>query len=444
MTSVTFPLRSFLVLSLTAPGAWGRQEDPSDESPTGLIPLRDYGGELGERAFLLGELGGRRADLAERGISCNAWWTQTFQSIVDGGRREDEAYGGKFETTWLVDLDRMGLVPGGLVSIRTESRYGESVNGDAGTLLPVNDVMYFPLTDLDEDLLLAVTELKYTQFLSPELGVFAGKLVTLGTDYNEFAGGRGDTQFLTHTFLGASVTALANPYSALGTGVFWSPDPDLTVAGTLYTIEDASTTSGFDELDEGLDATLTVRTQHELGGRPGGQQSMFQYSFDGNFLDLSGQLIDQGQLAIPKESDSWVAGLNLWQYLSVEDAAHARVDVTNGRTDLEGLGFFARLATSDADTNPIGFVASGGLGGRGAFEGRERDTWGVGFGYGDMRANLFTSAAPIDESAHRFEAYYSFALTPALELTLDYQVADPLLSAPDTAHIVGLRLRTAF
>lgn len=50
----------------------------------------------------------------------------------------------------------------------------------------------------------------------------------------------------------------------------------------------------------------------------------------------------------------------------------------------------------------------------------------------------------IDESVHRFEAYDSFALTPAVELTLDYQVADLLPSAPDTAHIVGLRLRTAF
>ena len=414
-----------------------------EEESVGIVPLREYGGELAERPVLLGDSDRWRTRLGEQGISFHAYLTQIFQSVMDGGLDEEDAYGGKFETYFLFDLDRMGVLPGAMVSLRTESRYGESVNREAGTILPVNDVMFFPLTDLDEDLFIAITELKYTQFLSKDLGFFAGKLATLGTDYNEFAAGRGDTQFLSHTFLGASVTALANPYSALGTGAFWMPAADTMVSGTLFTIEDASTTTGFDELDEGLDATLSVRHQYGQDGLPGGFQGFFQYSFGGDFLDFSGQLIDQGQLEIPRDDDSWATGVNFWQYLSVRGAP-TRVDVTNGRTDLEGFGLFARVATSDADTNPVGLVLSGGLGGRGSFAGRERDTWGIGFGYGDMRENLFTNSPLIDESGRRFEAYYSFSLTPAVELMLDYQIADSLRVAPDTAHIAGLRLRTAF
>lgn len=418
---------------------------PQDEDGArkGLVPLKEYDGAPSDRPFLLGGWGGTRPSLAEQGVAFDLFLTQTYQRVVDGGLEEGGEYGGKLESVFTFDLDRMDAVPGALVSMRTESRYGESVNRSAGTLLAVNDVLFFPLTELDEDVAVAITELRYVQFLSTRFAFFLGKLTTLGGDVNEFAGGRGDTQFLGHPFLSASVTAVLNPYSALGAGALWMPDADRTVTTTLTGTQDASTTSGFDQLDEGLTWTTSVRDQYELGGRPGGTNVAFQYAFDGDFLVLDGQFVDQGQLNRPAEDSSWVAYANAWQYVSVEDGAATRVDVLNGRTDLRGVGLFARLGTGDPDTNPVRWVASGGVAGRG-LGGRDDDTYGLGYSYGSLRENRFTAFPLIDTSGRRVEAYYSFALTPAVELTLDLQLADSLLETADPATIVGFRLRTAF
>ena len=51
----------------------------------------------------------------------------------------------------------MGLVPGGLITIRAEARYGNPVNFASGQTLPVNTMALFPLTDeLDEDVAITV------------------------------------------------------------------------------------------------------------------------------------------------------------------------------------------------------------------------------------------------------------------------------------------------
>jgi len=437
---------AFLFLILLGLPVSGQEQtrstrEPEDQAPRGLLPLRAHGGELTERNFLSGDWGGARDGLVQRGIRYDLIWTQTLQSVRHGGRKEDTEYGSKFETLFNFDLDRMDVLPGALVTMRTESKFGDSVNRDSGALLAVNDVLFFPITDRGEDLALAVTELRYTQFLSKRLGVFLGKITTLGGDVNEFAGGRGDTQFQSHSFLASPVTALVNPYSAPGAGVFWMPTPDVTVTSSLYTRTDASTTTGLDQLDEGLTWSTAVRNQYELNALPGGMNLAVQYSFDGDFTDIEGQFVGDGVLSIPKNSHSWNVFWNLWQYLSVEDASDRKVDVSNGRTDLQGYGFFVRAGIADRDTNPITWALSLGVGGRGTFEGRYDDTFGIGYATSRMRDNLLTSSILVDEAASRWEAYYDFAITPAMSLTLNAQYADPLLGNLDPASILGLRLR---
>ncbi len=342
------------------------------------------------------------------------------------------------------DLDRMELLRGGLVTMRTESRYGDSVNTGSGALLAVNDVMFFPDTDdADDDLFLAVTELRYTQFFSKHLGVFLGKIITLGGDVNEFASGRGDTQFLSHSFLASSVTALVNPYSALGAGAVWMPSPDITVTSSIFTRNDASTTTGVSELDNGLTWSTAARTQYELNKLPGGMNLAFQYSFDSDFTDLEGQFVDNGAWTIPQKEQSWNSFWNMWQYISVEDPLDRKVDVTNGQTDLQGFGFFVRAGIADRDTNPVSWSFSAGVGGRGLFDGRDDDTFGVGFASSKLRENLLTEIALIDDSASRWEAYYDFAITPAVSLTLDVQYADTLLSNLNAATVLGIRMRAS-
>ncbi len=409
----------------------------------GLLPVPT---NYDDRAIhLAGDWGGTRSKLASDGLQVDGILTQVGQDVTRGGRRQGFEYGLKFETSWKLDLDRSGTVPGGLLTMRTESRGGSSVNRSAGVVLPVADALFFPLTDeVDEELPIAVTELRYTQFLSKSLGLFLGKFTTLGGDANEFAGGRGDTQFMSHGFLSASVTALINPYSTVGGGVIWMHSDDLVVTSSIYAADDSSTTAGLDTLDDGLIWSSSVRTQHEWGGLPGGMMLTGQYGFDNEFVDFRGRFVSQDGFRIPLERDTWNVFWNLWQYLEVEPGSDERIDVLNGRTDREGLGFFARAAVADRDTNPIRAAFSGGLAGRGLFFDREHDTAGVGYVYSDVQAAPLATGTLLDTAAQRAELYYTFQFGAATELTLDLQWADSLLGTVDEATVLGFRVRTQF
>lgn len=421
-------------------------EAAAQETPArvpGLVPVpSDY---ADRSHHLLGDPAGLRTDLAEDGLQVDLRYTHVGQGVTSGGRDTGWAHGGKLESVWSLDLDRLEVLPGALVTMRTESRFGSSVNREAGTLLPVNDVLFFPLTEEpDEDLAIAVTELRYTQFLSKEAGVFLGKFVTLGGDANEFAGGRGDTQFLSHSFLSASVTALVNPYSTLGAGVFFMPSDGLFLSTSLYSAADSSTTSGLSDLDEGWVWSSSLRTQHELDDLPGGMMLTAQYGFESEFVDFDGSFIGDEGLRLPLTEDSWNLFWNGWQYLSVASGSNEKVDVMNGRTDRRGLGVFARAAIADRGTNPVPWVVSGGLAGRGTLLGRVNDTWGVGYAYSEVRDEPFITTYLLDSSTKRLELYYDLAFTPSVALTLDAQWADSIYAGVDPATLFGLRLRMQF
>lgn len=94
-----------------------------------------------------------RTDLASKGIQFGLKLNQYVQGVTNGGRDRTVEYGGTVDYTLNVDLMRMGVLPGALIKFRAESRYGSSVNGAAGPILPVNTDALFPLTDtLDEDI----------------------------------------------------------------------------------------------------------------------------------------------------------------------------------------------------------------------------------------------------------------------------------------------------
>jgi porin len=99
---------------------------------------------------------------------------------------------------------------------------------------------------------------------------------------------------------------------------------------------------------------------------------------------------------------------------------------------------------ADRDTNPVEWSLSLGLAGRGLHAGRPDDTFGIGYARSQIRENLLTDSFFVDDTSQRWEAYYSFALTPAVGLTLSAQILDPLLETVDTATVFGFRLRTSF
>jgi hypothetical protein len=61
-----------------------------------------------------------------------------------------------------------------------------------------------------------------------------------------------------------------------------------------------------------------------------------------------------------------------------------------------------------------------------------------------VQEKAFLTNLVLGEGGGRFEAYYSLALLPSVELTLDLQRADGLLQTYDDALILGARLRVNF
>ncbi len=420
------------------------------EAPAGVVPLADYTGDFWTRSAVLGDLGGARTDLAEMGIQFNVDWTNTLQSVVDGGRDQTTKIGGTADFNITFDLMRMKLLPGAFVKFRGESRYGESVNGDTGTLLPVSSDMLFPLTsELNEGVPFDITNLTYYQFLSDHFAILAGKFDTLDGDPNEFASGRGLTQFQNLNFVFNAVPLLTVPYDVLGAGVIIMPNKWITIISNVFTTTDVSSVSGFSDLDNGLTWATEANFQYRLGRLPGGFNIGGTYAFDNDFKTVNRRYTfepGQGVVVPPDQNDSWSVYLSGWQYLFAEDDGRGDepLDPENRIPDLKGLGVFARLGFADQDTNPIQVAFSVGLGGRGAIPGRDNDIFGVGYFYNDAQENRLQTILNLKSYGQGFEAFYSVAITPAMHLTFDLQVVEPVSNNLDTAVILGGRFLVHF
>ena len=175
-----------------------------------------YSGDLWRRSTLSGDWGGLRNDLAAKGVTIDMNITQVGQGVVNGGKSGAWQYGGRGNITINADTQKLGLWPGGFFMLEAEGNWASSVNAKTGALMAVNNNQLFPLPPGD---IFAVPAWNFTQFFSPYPGLFIGKLDTTSGDANEFAHGKGDTQFM-NTALNFNAPALFTiPYSTLGTGI---------------------------------------------------------------------------------------------------------------------------------------------------------------------------------------------------------------------------------
>jgi porin len=374
------------------------------EPPPGVTPLTDYSGDWVTRPALTGDWGGMRQWLADRGLTFEVEWFQVGQGIVSGGIEKRGAYVTNLDYYLTLDLMRMGVIPGALISVRGQSRFGKTVNGASGLLLPVNTYSYFPFTtSVDENVSIALTELNYLQFITEEFGLLGGKITTM-KNRNEFAGGEGRTQFLNMQFLWSATFAQVAPYSTLAIGAIWAPEPNVSVSTFFMNTADASTSSGFKDIGDGTSWWSSADYQYQLGSLPGGVGAGGIYAFDGEFSEIGGINIDRGAgLTNDRKSSSWAIYVNGWQYLYTEDPALELINLDDGRQDLQGLGAFLMFGTADRDTNPVWWSLAGGLGGKGLIPGRDLDTAGLGYFYNRIQDPVAVSGKRLGRSVHGLE-----------------------------------------
>jgi porin len=290
------------------------------------------------------------------------------------------------------------------------------------------------------------------------IGKYATITSTSG-DMNEFAHGKGDTNFM-NTALNVNPILLTTvPYSTLGTGFIVLPTKDFQQAILHFMVVSTTggaSTSGFDDLD-GNDLTFMAegRVRTDFFGLTGHQ--LFGAAFSNkkfSSIDQNARFIFENG-AFGEKKGSWNIHYNFDQYFYEPKKGSG-----------EGIGVFGRIGVSDGNPNFMHLFYSLGIGGKGVIPNRERDQYGFGFYYLDVNnpelQGVFRGTKLLRDE-YGFEMFYNFAITPWLQLTPDIQIVrgaqknevtvtqGPLGLLPridkksiGTATILGLRLKMVF
>ncbi|HEY6280801.1 MAG TPA: carbohydrate porin, partial [Burkholderiales bacterium] len=373
-----------------------------------------------------------------------------------GGKNSAWDYGGRGDITVNADSQKLGWWPGGFANLEIEGNFSSSVNRNTGALMPVNTSQLFPEPGSDN---FNVSALNFAQFLSHYFGVTVGKYATItptSGDMNEFAHGKGDTQFMNAAFNFNPAILVTVPYSTLGAGAILLPtaDPKQAIV-TFFVLQTngSSETSGFNDLDANkLTFAGEGRVKTDFFGLTGHQLAGATYS-NKTFtsLDQSLRFIIENR-AIEQKDRSWSVYYNFDQYFYEPNKGSG-----------QGVGVFGRFGTSDGNPNPIHYYYSLGVGGKGIFPGRPIDRFGLGYYYVKV-SNINLQGVLLDprlldatflRNEYGFEAFYDIALTPWMQLTPDIQVIRPAQKnvitiippsrqSIDTATVVGVRLQMQF
>lgn len=403
------------------------------QAPQQIYRTPDYTGDFWSRSALLGDFGGTRQEWANNGVTIDASLTQVAQGVVSGGLDTGWEYLGRGQATLNLDTTKMGLWPGGLLTVMGEGNFGDTLTRYTGSLLGVNQNELLPEADNS----FVLPQVTFTQFLSESFGVSLGKFATInanGGDLNAFAHGKGDRKFLNLAFNVNPVTALTVPYSTLGITLVYLPTEALVTTFGVIDPHGKADTAGFDELfEDGATFVAEGRYATSFFGKTGHQLLGATYS-SSTYVDLDQRVVNLIIPGLPvQDADgSWAVYWNADQYFYQPDTSLDR-----------GVGVFARFGLSDGDANPIENFASVGIGGKGMFANRAHDTFGVGYFYSWIADNRITRNLGF-EDAQGFEAFYSVALTPAIFLSPDIQWIEPSQKQIDSSWVLGLRLLTDF
>jgi len=400
-----------------------------------LPQIEDYRGDLWSRPALTGDWGGWRNTLAKRGINLDVDLVQGVQGLNVGGsfRNHDSIrypYGGHAQYDLNVDTGKLGLWPGGFLSVLGESQFGKYLNGkQTGALLPPDAAALYPLP-FDETTTL--TSVVFTQFLAKWFGLFLGKIdtFTLG-DPNAFAH-EWKTQFMNTGFGPNPVIFNIAPYSTLGAGFLLLPTESVEFAFAALSPGGTANSAGFDELfEKGVILFGQLRVGIKPFGLPGHQLiggGWNSQSYTSLAQDLRTQIpfrdIVRGEISlsdalsevqIRKTSGSWAAYYNFDQFLYTTKA--------NGS---QGIGIFGRVGLGDRNTNIL----------------EQFYSFGIGVYYTNFSNHLPEIFLSGDEIG--LEVFYNIAATHWLFVTPDIQVMEPAGQRATTAFLTGLRLQMKF
>jgi len=278
---------------------------------------------------------------------------------------------------------------------------------------------------------------------SEKFGVIAGKFDLYGDgDANEFSTGRGHTQFQNWS-LNVPTPFLFLPASTVGVGAVNIPNERLNFTALLLSGTECTNSNCFEDLDnKGGVFLATGSYQYSINGLPGGVAGTTAYLFDADFTELDSiAFIPTEGLTTSTKDSTWIAGGSFWQYLWTKEQNEGPLNLTNREADLQGWGIFGRLTFADDSVNPWKTSVALGVGGRGIFDARPDDSFGIGYYYNDISEGRFLDKVYDGQGA---EAFYNFSLTPSTRFTASVQYIDAAINDIDDAVVFSTRLNARF
>ena len=418
-----------------------RQATPGGEAA--VKPGEEAAKGLWERAYLLGDLGGLRTRLADRGVTYGLAEASEVFGNIGGGTRRGVVYEGLTQFSLGLDTEKLFGWEGGTFNVSGYQIHGRglSLNDLGNNLMTVSSIEAPRGTLLFE---LWVEQV----FADKQLAVRVGQLAA----DQEFMLSQYASLFLNHTF-GWSTFPSADlpsggpsyPLATPGVRVRYTPRGDLALLLGVFNGNPAGPGLGVPQdrdasgtafrVNDGVfaiaEAQYSINQGDHATGLPGTYKVGAFYNSN-DFADqrrnATGQSLTDptavGAIGRPRRGN--------WGGYAIMDQLVFRAPDTRD----QGLGLFARVMGAPGDRNLVNVYVDAGLTYKGLVPGRESDTLGLGVAV----ARISDTASALDADTR----LASGGTTPirrhetVLELTYAAQIAPWWLVQPSAQYVFNL------
>jgi len=286
----------------------------------------------------------------------------------------------------------------------------------------------------------ALTGVKFTQFLSENMLVYAGKINIFDSLIQPLTNATALEGFMNTSQMFNPVYARTVPYSTLGAGFAYLQNFEPIATLAVLDTNDSTTTSGFDTFfNNGATLLWQINLPTQFANLPGHQGMSGTYS-SGSYTAFQKSPYydpDTRTIVIPtsRETGSWCLAYNFDQafYVSPDNPRNK-------------WGVFGNLGVADDNPSPIHWFTSVGLSGSSPLRNRPLDTFGMGYTYTGLSnrvKELAPNLLPLDNE-QAVELFYNAGVTPWFHVTPDIQILDPFRKNTNTALLIGLRAKIDF
>jgi len=383
-----------------------------------------------------GDWFGGRESLLDIGIDVRPKFTQFYQGVASGGLRQGFRYGLKFDYFATVEAEKLVGWKGLFINLHGESRFGQSVNRDVGSLSGANFALEFPQSTGAAS---ALTALQIDQFVGSDFIITFGKLnAQAGINMHPFIGGNGIDRFMNEGFVFNPIFGRTYPYSTPGAGFQYLRDGETVFVFQVLDSSGRPDTSGLRQMfRNGASLFAQARVPMRPYDLPG------HVSLDGAYTSGKFSVLSEDDFVIlptvpvmpEARRNSWVTNLSFDQFLVMEDESSSK-----------GWGVFGNIGIADQYTNPVYWNLYFGAGGMSPIPGRSDDAFGVGYyylGVSDHLQEILRPYFPVrDEQI--FEFYYNAKVAKDFTLGTNIQVIDPAQLDAQPAILFGLRAKIDF